>query len=102
VSISQAGYNTALDVATSGARAVMVPFADEGQTEQAMRADRLAAHDLAIVVDERSLAPLTLARAVDDAGTRTRWGRWDFASDGARCTAELVSDLLGDRRRGTA
>jgi predicted glycosyltransferase len=102
VSISQAGYNTALDVATSGARAVLVPFAEEGQTEQAMRAERLAAHDLAIVVDERNLGPATLAKAVDEAGTRRHWGRWDFASDGARRTAEIVLELLDNVRRATA
>jgi predicted glycosyltransferase len=102
VSISQAGYNTALDVATSGARGVFVPFTDEGQTEQAMRARRLALHDLAIVVDEERLSPLTLAGAVDEAGTRQRWGRWDFASDGARRTAELVADLVGGPSPGTA
>ena len=95
VSISQAGYNTALDVTTSGARAVMVPFADEGQTEQAARAERLAAHDLAIVVHERDLAPATLARAVDEAARRERWGRFDFAVDGARRTAELVAGMIG-------
>lgn len=94
VSISQAGYNTVLDVATSGARAVLVPFAEEGQTEQAMRAKRLAAHELAIVVDERDLAPAELAHAVDAAATRARWGRWDFASDGARRSAEIIAELL--------
>lgn len=96
VSISQAGYNTTLDVVTSGARAVLVPFAEEGQTEQAMRAQRLAAHELAVVVDERELAPAVLARAVDEAATRARWGRWDFASDGARRSAGIVAEMLNE------
>src|SRR5262249_61445475 len=43
VSISQAGYNTVLDILHSGAPAVVVPFAAGRETEQNLRAERLAA-----------------------------------------------------------
>ncbi len=99
VSISQAGYNTTLDVLASGARAVFVPFTGNGETEQRARGLRLAALDLAVVVDDRALTPLTLAQAVDDAATREAWGRWDFACDGATQTAVLLARLLDDRAR---
>ena len=37
-SISQAGYNTAMDVVTSGVPAVMVPYQGMEQAEQCLRA----------------------------------------------------------------
>ena len=41
VSVSQAGYNTVLDILRAGARAVLVPYEAERETEQLARADRL-------------------------------------------------------------
>ena len=94
VSISQAGYNTTLDVVTSGARPVVVPFTGRGETEQRARGERLRDFGLAIVVDDRTLTPEILARAADEAGTRTDFARWDFASDGASSTAALLAGML--------
>ena len=104
VSISQAGYNTTLDVMTSGARPVVVPFTGNGETEQRARGERLRDFGLAVVVDDRSLSPQALAHAVDDAGTRASFGTWDFASDGAARTAELLDEMLrsDDARRVSA
>jgi predicted glycosyltransferase len=98
VSISQAGYNTTLDVVTSGARPVIVPFTGNGETEQRARGERLRDFGLAVVLDDRTLTPETLARAVDEAGTRPGFARWDFASDGAARTATLVGELLAVNR----
>jgi len=97
VSVSQAGYNTVMDVVRSGAPAVMVPFEDRGETEQRTRATRLADLGLAELVDEEHLAPETLAAAVDAAAARPRWGRWPFAMDGARRSAELIARLSAPR-----
>jgi predicted glycosyltransferase len=94
VSISQAGYNTTMDVMASGARPVVVPFTGNGETEQRARGQRLHAFRLAVVVDDRTLTPERLAAAVDDAGTRDGFARWDFASDGATRTAVLLRELL--------
>jgi predicted glycosyltransferase len=94
VSISQAGYNTTMDVVTSGARPVVVPFTGNGETEQRARGARLAEFGHAVVVDDRALTPQALAAAVDVAGTRESFARWDFASDGAARTAVLVQELL--------
>ncbi|HSD00317.1 MAG TPA: glycosyltransferase, partial [Casimicrobiaceae bacterium] len=94
VSVSQAGYNTTLDVIASGARPVIVPFTGRGETEQRARGERLRDFGLAVVVDDRTLSPASLADAVDEAAARTAWGNWDFASDGAACTARLLVDML--------
>ena len=98
ISISQAGYNTTLDVMASGARPVMVPFTGNGETEQRARGERLGAFDLAVIVDDRTLTPGRLADAVDEAGRRVTWGSFDFESTGARRTAQLLEELLQQRR----
>ena len=98
VSISQAGYNTTLDVIASGARAVIVPFTGNGETEQRARGERLAHCRLAEILDDRSLRPHGLAQAVDRAAARTQWGAWDFDSDGATRTAEILTELIATGR----
>ena len=57
---------------------------------------RLRDFDLAVVIDDGKYTPASLARAVDDAGARAAWGRWDFDSDGAGRTAALVSRMVAD------
>jgi predicted glycosyltransferase len=99
VSVSQGGYNTVLDVVTSGARPVVVPFTGNGETEQRARGVRLHDFNLAIVVDDRTYSPEILAAAVDEAGTRERWGTWDFDSDGAARSAAIVADLIAEHAR---
>jgi predicted glycosyltransferase len=94
VSVSQAGYNTTLDVLASGARPVLVPFTGNGETEQRARGERLRHFGLAVVIDDRTLSPEGLAQAVDTAGTRGSWGRFDFDSDGAARTATLLTEML--------
>ncbi|MET1414664.1 glycosyltransferase [Roseibium sp. HPY-6] len=67
LSISQAGYNTVLDVLIAGVPAVFAPFAQENETEQTQRAQALARHGRAVVAPEAGLTPERLAAAVDDA-----------------------------------
>ena len=95
ISVSQAGYNTVLDVLTSGARPVFVPFTSNGETEQRARANRVRELNLGVVVEDVDLSPATLAAAVDAAGSRERWGHWDFACDGAAHSAALIAAMAG-------
>jgi len=96
VSVSQAGYNTLMDVAVSETPAVVVPFAGAGETEQPMRAARLAERGHVEVVDEAAPTPVTLAAAIDRAAGRT--GRWPrIALDGAAETARLLRALHDER-----
>jgi predicted glycosyltransferase len=69
VSISQAGYNTVLDILAARAAAVIVPFAAGRETEQHLRAERLAARGVLEMVDERDLSPARLAEAIERAIT---------------------------------
>lgn len=95
ISVSQAGYNTVLDVVVSGARPVVVPFTGNGETEQRARGERLRDFGLAVIVDDTQLTPATLAAAVDEAGSREQWGRWDFDSDGAARSASFIASKVG-------
>ena len=71
VSVSQAGYNTVMGLLRSRARAVLVPFAEGGETEQTLRARALAARGLVVSVDGATLSPEILADAIDKALTLT-------------------------------
>jgi predicted glycosyltransferase len=52
LSISQAGYNTVLEILAAGPPAVVVPFAGGAETEQSLRAALLAERGLLTVVEE--------------------------------------------------
>ncbi len=93
LSVSQAGYNTVVEGLRLGKPLVLVPFETEAETEQWIRAERVASLGLAAVVRERDLTPSTLARAVDLALERPPPARAKFDFDGVAKSARLVRDL---------
>jgi predicted glycosyltransferase len=64
LSISQAGYNTTIETLCGADRAVLVPFATERETEQADRAEALAARGMVAMVPPGTLSAQSLADAV--------------------------------------
>jgi predicted glycosyltransferase len=94
VSVSQAGYNTVLDVLAARARAVLVPFAAERETEQLIRAEHLAARGAAAVVREDELTPLALAAAIERAAV-SEPAPIVLDTAGARRSAALIAGLAG-------
>jgi len=99
VSVSQAGYNTVMDLIGARVRAVLVPFAGAGETEQPLRAARLAERVAAQVVAEDGLGPERLAAAVDAALDGAPADAVGVDLDGAAETARLVAGWIGERRR---
>jgi predicted glycosyltransferase len=93
VSVSQAGYNTVLDILAARARAVLVPFAAERETEQTLRAEHLAARGAAELVREDELSPLILAAAIERAAALTP-PSIAIDTDGAACSARLIAELI--------
>ncbi len=87
LSVSQAGYNTVLDLLQARVPGVLVPFAEGGETEQSLRAARLAVLGLAETLDGATLTPETLAAAIDRAPPPAAT---DFALDGAERSATLL------------
>ncbi len=101
VSVSQVGYNTTMDILGSATPAVVVPYADGPEDEQAERARRLERLGALRVVDPPRLSGVTLADAVRDA---LRWVPLavPLDLDGRRCTAALLRDLVRARTPETA
>jgi len=94
VSVSQAGYNTAMDILSAGARAVLVPFARAGETEQTVRAEAMARKGWAVVCPEADLTAPALASAIDRAGGMPRPDAASLRRDGSDETARLVRAWL--------
>jgi len=66
LSISQCGYNTALDIVRARVPALVVPFAERGETEQTDRARRLAALGVLRMLSADRLNAATLAAAMEE------------------------------------
>jgi predicted glycosyltransferase len=92
VSISQAGYNTLMETLQAGARAVVVPFAEGGESEQTLRAQILAERGLLEVV--QPLSPRSLAAAVDRSAGCPRPVAGGVDLEGSVRSAELVKGWL--------
>lgn len=90
VSISQGGYNTMMDLMNARCRAVVVPYAGGDETEQMLRARRLAAHGSMHILDEAQLTPGSLAAAVDAALDDAPFSPAGIDTAGAETTARLV------------
>ncbi len=101
VSVSQAGYNTAVDLLRCGTPAVLVPFAAGRETEQSLRAAALAEAGLARLVAEADLTPARLAEAVNAALAQPLSAPGAVALDGADRTARIVETLARAPARPT-
>lgn len=64
LSISQAGYNTVVEMLCHGDRAVLVPFGTARETEQADRARVLVERGMVAAVAPDALTPASLAAAI--------------------------------------
>ncbi len=94
VSVSQAGYNTVVDLLRCGCRSVVVPYSARSETEQSFRARRLRERGLAQVVEETALGPESLAGAIDAALAAPPPGPAGIDLGGAEKSARLVSAWL--------
>jgi predicted glycosyltransferase len=93
VSLSQCGYNTALDLIRSRVPALVVPFAAPGEDEQKRRAELLARLGAVRIVTETELAPARLPALVETSIGRPPVDvRLDL--DGARRSRELLLELV--------
>ncbi|GHE48606.1 hypothetical protein GCM10019059_04330 [Camelimonas fluminis] len=96
-SVSQCGYNTALDILATGAPAVVVPFAEGGETEQAQRAALFAARGLVQNIALEEVTATTLLAAVSAAQASGGTSDHGVAVNGADCSAQLIERLAADR-----
>ncbi len=102
LSVSQAGYNTVLDLLAHGVRALVVPYEASGD-EQPLRARLLGERGLLAVLPETELTPARLAAAMD-----TTLARPDFPAsaaidlDGARRSVAILAELAAGVRAARA
>jgi predicted glycosyltransferase len=92
-SLSQCGYNTALDLVVSGVPALVVPYETATENEQSQRAERLAAMGAMLLLSANTLRPDTLATAIERLlcfNPRPAV----LALDGAERSSRLISELL--------
>ncbi|MBK1622589.1 glycosyltransferase family protein [Afifella marina] len=97
LSVSQAGYNTAVDILQAGVPALFVPFAAGSETEQTQRAELFVINGLAVTLPERGLSAESLAKAADQA-MQLEPKVLEFSLDGAQKTAKL---LIAAAKRGS-
>ena len=96
VSVSQVGYNTTMDLLGSTTPAVVVPYGEGREDEQAERARRLERLGAVRVVDPDRLTADVLADAVRDALDWTPLPV-PLDLDGRTRTSELLGSLLATR-----
>jgi predicted glycosyltransferase len=102
VSVSQCGYNTALDIVRAGVPAIVVPFEENGDSEQRARATRLEQLNVVRVVRAAAGAG-ALARAIVAAPAQTFADASLDVSGGARTAAILAAAVeQHDIRRSAA
>lgn len=99
VSISQAGYNTIVDLLVARARAVVVPFSTDNETEQTLRSQLLEKRGLVKVIQDAELSAQLLAKAITDVTASKRPQRSRIALDGAARSADILYDLAMDPRK---
>lgn len=100
LSVSQAGYNTVLDVLIADVAAVFVPFSQENETEQTQRAHALERHGRAVVLEESHLSPEQLAAAIDHALTLPH-RRHEVLLGGAVRSADILLQDINANRTGS-
>jgi predicted glycosyltransferase len=88
-----------MELLAAGTRAVVVPFAEGGETEQPMRARLLAARGLLTLVEPADLTPRALAAAIDAADRRPPPTVSAIDLAGAAETARAIAALVTDGRR---
>lgn len=105
VSVSQIGYNTAVDLLQAGCPAVLAPFEEGGETEQRQRAEAFADRFGMAALPPGDPSPEALARAVEQArkgGPRladpTR-GSEPIDLDGARRSVAIAAAAVERRRK---
>ena len=99
VSISQAGYNTIVDLLVARARAIVVPFSTDSETEQTLRSHLLEKRGLVTVIQDAELSAHLLAKTITNVTASQRPRQSKIALDGAARSADILYDLAMDARK---
>jgi len=101
VSVSQAGYNTVVDILRTGVASVLVPYSRGSEVEQTLRANKLHARERAVVLAENALCGEALLAAVKHAAGNQKGadvpggsGAFKIDTNGAEQSASLIMKWL--------
>jgi predicted glycosyltransferase len=94
LSLSQCGYNTALDIVCAGVPALVVPYATRTENEQSVRAERLSARGALRRLNPSGMDASALANALQrlldfKPSASALW------LDGAERSAQLIAQRVG-------
>jgi predicted glycosyltransferase len=92
LSISMAGYNTTMNVLTTGVRSMLLPFMGNDDQEQRMRSERLAELGIVSIINREDLEPKRFAEKVLDNLKRTPTAI-EFDLNGVEKTAQFIKSI---------
>ncbi len=93
VSVSQIGYNTAVDLVETGTRGIVIPYEADGEQEQIIRAKALMQFDHVKVVRESDLNPETLTSAISIIMRESKEPVSPFEADGIEHFLNMVNSI---------
>ncbi|MBW4465205.1 MAG: glycosyl transferase [Pegethrix bostrychoides GSE-TBD4-15B] len=92
LSISMAGYNTTMNVLTTGVRAMLLPFIGNDDQEQRMRSERLEELGIVSVIQRQELQPERFAQKIIACLQQTP-APVNFDMQGVEKTAQFIKAL---------
>ncbi|NJK40193.1 MAG: glycosyl transferase [Acaryochloridaceae cyanobacterium SU_2_1] len=98
LSVNMSGYNTTMNILTTGVRALMLPFTGNDDQEQTLRVRRLEELGRVQMLQATDVTPKRLAQRVQEA-LKQQPQEIDFDLDGVQRTAKLVRSLLEQESR---
>ncbi|MEM9923630.1 MAG: glycosyltransferase [Cyanobacteria bacterium P01_D01_bin.50] len=97
LSISMSGYNTTLNVMTTGVRAMILPFKGNNDQEQRIRAGKLDSLGVVKMIDESDLIPeIFSTKMVDYLAQKPN--KIKFDANGVENTAVLIKNLVFNQK----
>ncbi len=98
LSISQAGYNTLMDILAARCKSIVVPFAAGAESEQLFRARRFEQLELLHVLEENALTEQSLGALAEHVGNMPA-KHHDSSIDlsGVETTAQVITELIEQR-----
>jgi predicted glycosyltransferase len=98
LSISMGGYNTIMNILSTGTRAIVFPYTANDDQEQYIRAEKLHALGIVEMIHPGVLEPVRLAGIIRTAMRKSPAPR-NWRMDGAEASARAISRLLHSRAR---
>lgn len=100
LSISQAGYNTVMDLMAAGCPSILVPFGRDGESEQPLRANLLEeTGHAAVLLEESCTGPGLAGMVAKMLSKKPDLPPAPFRMDGAEQTARALLEIYKNRQK---